>query len=89
MDPVLIGTGFFGLALIVWFFCAYIAYQRAPERRRRPGVWGALGIFFGPIALFALFLLPKGNEEVHAAAGHKHTSTQADLYEVTKKKHRG
>lgn len=55
-----VGTGLVGLGLVVWFVCAYVCYQRAPERRRRPGVWAVLGILFGPFALFSLFLLPKG-----------------------------
>ena len=60
MDPVLaLGTGLVGLGLVVWLVCSYVAYSRAPERHRRPWVWGVLGIIFGPLALFALFLLPR------------------------------
>jgi uncharacterized membrane protein YedE/YeeE len=61
-----VGTGLVGLGLVVWFVCAYMAYSRAPERHRRPWAWGVLGIFFGPFALFALYLLPKG----HVPASH-------------------
>jgi hypothetical protein len=55
-----VGTGLVGLGLVVWLVCAYVCYQRAPERRRRAGAWGLLGILFGPFAMFALFLMPKG-----------------------------
>jgi len=57
--PVIIGTGLFGIGLVVWIVCAYLCYQQAPRFRRRPVAWGILGIVFGPIALFALYLLPK------------------------------
>ena len=56
-----VGTGFVLLGLVVWLVCAYGCYLRAPERHRRPGAWAVLGILFGPFALFALFLLPKGH----------------------------
>ena len=62
-----IGTGFVLLGLVVWLVCAYLCYQRAPERRRRPGAWAVLGILFGPFALFALYLLPKGHVPVGRA----------------------
>ncbi len=64
-----VGTGLVGLGLVVWFVCAYVCYSRAPERRRRAGTWGVLGILFGPFAMFALFLLPKGAAPV--AAHHR------------------
>ena len=54
---MLVGTGLFGLALFVWIFCAYLAYQTAPKRGRRAGVWAALAIVFGPLALFALYVM--------------------------------
>ncbi len=65
-----VGTGLVGLGLVVWLVCAYVAYQRAPERHRRAGVWGVLGILFGPFALFALFLLPRGQAPAKRSAGH-------------------
>jgi len=75
------------LGAVVWAVCAYLAYQTAPKFGRRAGTWGALGIVFGPFALFALYLLPKH----HVAAGHGATAThkdrQAELYEVPKKHH--
>jgi len=57
--PTLIGTGFVVLGLVVWFTCAYLCYRLAPRYRRRPWVWGVLGVVFGPFALFTLTLLPK------------------------------
>jgi len=87
--PTLLGTGFVALAAFVWFFCAYLAYQTAPKRGRRAAIWGILGVIFGPFALFALYLLPRGHVVTHHDA--KHPSTKADkqaaLYEVPKKKH--
>ena len=85
MDPTfLIGSGIVILGGVVWIFCAYLAYQTAPKFGRRPLTWGILGIIFGPFALFALYLLPKG----HVATHHeKKPDPQAALYEVPKKKH--
>jgi hypothetical protein len=86
MDPttIALGTGFVGLGLFIWFFCAYIAYQRAPDRGRRAGTWGALGIIFGPFALMALFVMaPKPHAH---QAGKQHRDQRADLYEVPRKK---
>jgi hypothetical protein len=90
---------YFGGALIlgafVWFFCAYLCYITAPKRGRTPLNWGILGIVFGPIALFALYLMPHGHsteskpsasgEQHQAAHGHQ-SQSQADLYEVPKHK---
>ena len=85
MDPTfLIGSGLVILGAVVWIFCAYLAYQTAPKFGRRPLTWGILGIIFGPFALFALYLLPKGHVETHHA---KKPDPQAALYEVPKKKH--
>jgi hypothetical protein len=84
--PTLIGTGFFALSAVVWFLCAYLAWQTAPKRGRRAGVWGVLGIFTGPFALFALYLLPRGHVEHHGSSNKKQDQ-QAALYEVPKKKH--
>jgi len=90
------------LGAFVWFFCAYLCYVGAGQRGRTPLNWGILGIVFGPIALFALYLMPRGRS--HAASGsssgshaqadgsehktsHGHqTQSQADLYEVPKHK---
>jgi len=95
---------YFGGALIlgafVWFFCAYLCYMGAGQRGRTPLNWGILGIVFGPIALFALYLMPHGHGHSHGSAGssggshggeHKTTQghqsqSQADLYEVPKHK---
>ncbi len=49
------------LGAVIWFLCAYLAYQTAGQRHRRPLTWGILGIVFGPIALAAVYLMPKGN----------------------------
>ena len=95
MDPVLLGTGFVILGLFVWGFCAYYAYQTAPKFGRRAGTWGILGIFFGPIALMVLYVLPKGHLVTPAATTTgtttgthpTHKDPRADLYEVPKKKH--
>ena len=85
MDPTfLIGSGLVILGGIVWIVCAYLAYQTAPKFGRRPLTWGVLGIIFGPFALFALYLLPKGHVETHH---EKKPDPQAALYEVPKKKH--
>jgi hypothetical protein len=89
------------LGAVIWFLCAYLAYQTAGQRQRRPLTWGILGIVFGPIALAAVYLMPKGNlvpatgaaaatpGTAHDLAAHGQTKSQADLYEVPKHKHKG
>ena len=92
--PTLVGTGFVVLGGVIWILCAYYCYQVAPNFNRRPRNWAILGIIFGPIALMILYILPKGNvaptDKGRGAEpgkpGTKHTS-QADLYEVPKKRH--
>jgi hypothetical protein len=91
--PTLIGTGFAVLGLVVWLVCAYYCYQVAPQRGRRAGAWGVLGILFGPLALMALYVLPKGDHVSDkgrgARPGHAGSKAdkQAELYEVPKKHH--
>jgi hypothetical protein len=84
MDPYVIafGTGLVGLGLVVWIVCAYAAYRQAPQRGRRALTWGILGIIFGPFALFALALLPRGQ----APGGSREPDPRAALYEVPKEK---
>jgi hypothetical protein len=82
--PTLLGTGFLVLAAFLWVFCAVLAYETAPKRGRRPLTWGILGIILGPLALFALYLLPRGHVESH---GSTKEDPRAALYEVPKKKH--
>ena len=86
MEVYVYGGGFI-LAAVVWGVCAYLAYQTAPKFGRRAGTWGVLGIIFGPIALFALYLLPKHKPLAGSGAGAKaaHKDPRADLYEVPKK----
>lgn len=72
------------LGLVVWIFCAYLAYQQAPKFGRRAGTWALLGIIFGPFALFALYLMPK--KPVEHAGKHKKADPRDDLYEVHRKK---
>jgi hypothetical protein len=101
-QTTLIGTGFVVLGGFIWILCAYYCYQVAPRFQRRAAVWGVLGILFGPLALMALYVLPKGSHISDkgrgAEPGHPGTkaepgqpatkkTTQADLYEVPKKHH--
>ena len=80
-------AGGFILAAVVWFVCAYMAYQTAPKFGRRAGTWLILGIIFGPFALFALYLLPKHEPAAgHGSAKVTHKDQRADLYEVPKKR---
>lgn len=80
---VIIGTGLFGLAAVIWVLCAYLAYQTAPKRGRRAGTWAALAIIFGPLALFALYVMkPKSGQP----GSSKRHDPRADLYEVPRKK---
>lgn len=84
MDPTtLAGTGFVILGVVVWAVCAYLCWQRAPSMGRRAGTWAVLGIIFGPFALMALVVLPKGD---HVTPHEKKkTDPRDDLYEVHKK----
>ena len=90
--PMLIGTGFFILAAVVWVLCAYYAWQVAPKFGRNRVTWTILCVIFGPLALMVLYILPKGHKEppasVVAANKAAHKDPRADLYEVpNKKKH--
>lgn len=81
-ELLLIGTGLFLLAAVVWIFCAYLAYQTAPKRGRRAGTWAILAIVFGPLALFALYVMaPKPG-----APGTGRPDPREALYQVPKKK---
>ncbi len=81
--PTLIGTGLVATGLVVWIVCVVLAYQIAAKRGRRPVVWAILTVFFGPFALFALYLMkPKGGH----GQGSATRDPRADLYEVPKKR---
>jgi hypothetical protein len=84
--PTLVGTGFLIVAGVVWVLCAYLAYQTAPRFGRRAITWGILGIFLGPIALFALYVLPKGNLQGQGQGSSKKQDEYAARYQVPKKK---
>jgi hypothetical protein len=88
MDPYVIafGTGLVGLGLVVWIVCAVVAYRQAPGRGRRALTWGILGVVFGPFALFALFLLPRGH--VPGNGSGRRPDPREALYEVPKEKRR-
>ena len=91
MEPIYTG-GLLILGAVVWVVCAVYAYQGARKFGRRPAVWGALGIVFGPIALMVLYILPKQHgggsdgSSGSTSSGSSHKTTQADLYEVPKHK---
>jgi hypothetical protein len=80
--------GGFILAAFLWLFCVLLAYQTAPKRGRRAGVWALLTVVFGPLALFALYLMKPMHEPGHGGSQEKqgqHHDPRADLYEVPKK----
>ena len=52
--PLLVGTGLFILAAVVWVVCAIYAYRLAPTYGRGAWPWAIAAIFLGPFALFAL-----------------------------------
>ena len=84
MDPILIGTGFFILAAVVWVVCAIYAYRMAPTFGRSALGWGIAGIFLGPIALMILYILP--HRAPKAGHGKHHEDPQAALYERSHKR---
>jgi hypothetical protein len=85
MDPILVGTGFLVIAIVVWVVCAIYAYRTAPQFGRSRAVWTILAIILGPIALMALYVLPK-KQPVGDAAHSKRTDPRDALYEVPRKK---
>ena len=84
MDPSFYGAGLVIVGAVVWVVCAIYAYRLAPARRRGPVNWAILGVVFGPFALFALYLLPKGHHSGASAEGHR--DPREDRYEVPNKK---
>jgi hypothetical protein len=83
MDPLL-GTGLFILAAVVWVVCAIYAYRMAPTFGRNAVTWGVLTIIFGPLGLFALYLLPKKAPE--PGHGRSREDPHAGLYERPRKR---
>ena len=86
--PTLIGTGLVITGLVVWIVCVLLACQTAPKRGRRAGVWALLTVVFGPLALFALYLMKPMHGPGHGGSQAKqgqHHDPRADLYEVPKK----
>jgi hypothetical protein len=80
--PTLIGTGFFILAVVVWIVCVVMARQAAPTFGRSATSWTVLTIFFGPIALMILYVLPK-KQPLPGHGTHKE-DPRAALYEKPK-----
>jgi hypothetical protein len=83
--------GFVFLGLVVWAVCAWYAAVIAGQKGRRQWVWALLGIVFGPLAMFAVFIMapvkgahPSGSGGGSAAT--KRRDPRADLYEVPHKK---
>jgi len=61
MEPTLLfGTGLFILGAVVWIVCIVQANKLARKRHRSVGGWTALAVFLGPLAYFALYVLPPG-----------------------------
>ncbi len=83
--PTLVGTGFVLTGLVVWFVCILLAFQMAPKRGRRAWVWALLTVVFGPLALFALYLMKPKHGAGHGSGSGKEHDARADLYEVPKK----
>ncbi|HET8786822.1 MAG TPA: hypothetical protein VFM38_14375 [Candidatus Limnocylindrales bacterium] len=83
MDPLL-GTGLFILAAVVWIVCAIYAYRMAPTFGRNAVTWGVLTIIFGPLGLFALYLLPK--KPAKPGHGQSREDPHAALYERPRKR---
>jgi hypothetical protein len=50
---------FIALSLAVALFCGYLCYRFAAWKGRRPLVWMIWGVFFAPLPLFLLLLLPR------------------------------
>jgi hypothetical protein len=83
VEPILIGSGLFILAAVVWIVCAVYAYRMAPTFGRNAVTWGVLTIIFGPFGLFALYLLPK--KAAKPGHGQRREDPHAALYEKPRK----
>jgi len=83
--PTLVGTGLVITGLVVWIVCVILAFQMAPKRGRRAAVWAILTVIFGPLALFALYLMKPEHAPGQAGQGSHH-DPRADLYAVPKKR---
>jgi hypothetical protein len=79
VEPILIGTGLFILAAVVWVVCAIYAYRSAPGFGRSAWTWGILGLILGPIALMVLYVLPR--REPKPSRGKHREDPRAALYE--------
>jgi len=84
--------GFLFLGLVVWVLCAWYAAVIAGQKGRRQWLWLLLGGVFGPLAMFAVFIMEpvKGAHPGRRGAGQpaaKRQDQRADLYEVPHKKH--
>ena len=49
--------------LIVWFTIMAVTGWLAGRRNRDGGLWAAFALFFGPIALITLLLMPRQQKE--------------------------
>jgi hypothetical protein len=84
MDPIYTG-GLIIVGAVLWVVCAIYAYRHAPDFGRTPINWGILGIVFGPIALMALYVMPKKAGSGDSAA-KRSKDAYAERYEVPKKR---
>jgi multisubunit Na+/H+ antiporter MnhB subunit len=57
--PGYAGSGVLIIGAVVWIVCAIVAYKRAPSLGRRNWVWAIAALIGGPLALFAMFALPR------------------------------
>ena len=51
-----------GLGLLLWFVNVALTGKIASRKRRDDGAWAVAALFFGPLALLAVHLLPRNTK---------------------------
>lgn len=80
--------GFVVLGGVVWVVCIIVAVSIAREKGRRVWVWGLLGLLFGPLAMFAVFVMEPVRGATNPSSGSRHEDPRAALYERPRAKRR-
>ena len=80
--------GFVVLGGVVWVVCMIVAVSIAREKGRRVWVWGLLGLLFGPLAMFAVFVMEPVRGAPGSSTGRHREDPRAALYERPHEKRR-
>ncbi len=78
--------GFVVLGGVVWVVCMIVAVSIAREKGRRVWVWGLLGLLFGPLAMFAVFVMEPVRGTSASTGRTRREDPRAALYERPREK---